>query len=92
MSKNRREKARKEKNERIAKAEASKPVDAVAARLYVITPPRFELTSFLPQLEQAFEGGDIACLQLRLKYDDPQQQEDARFRRCRRYLPHCPRI
>lgn len=36
-------------------------------RLYAITPPRFELAEFIPQVEEAFAGGDIACLQLRLK-------------------------
>lgn len=37
------------------------------ARLYAITPPAIALEHFIPQVEQAFEGGDIACLQLRLK-------------------------
>lgn len=36
-------------------------------RLYAITPPRIDLRAFIPQVEQAFAGGDIACLQLRLK-------------------------
>jgi thiamine-phosphate pyrophosphorylase len=36
-------------------------------RLYLITPAAFELAEFIPQVEQAFAGGDIACLQLRLK-------------------------
>jgi thiamine-phosphate pyrophosphorylase len=36
-------------------------------RLYAITPPKFELAAFLPQAEEAFAAGDIACLQLRLK-------------------------
>lgn len=36
-------------------------------RLYAITPPRLVLAEFMPRAEQAFAGGDIACLQLRLK-------------------------
>ncbi len=36
-------------------------------RLYAITPPKFELLEFIPQVEEAFAAGDIACLQLRLK-------------------------
>ncbi len=36
-------------------------------RLYAITPPRIDLKAFVPLVEQAFDGGDIACLQLRLK-------------------------
>lgn len=38
-----------------------------ACRLYAITPPRFELAEFLPQLEAALGAGDVACVQLRLK-------------------------
>lgn len=38
-----------------------------SCRLYVISPERFALPEFVPQLEQAFEGGDIAAFQLRLK-------------------------
>lgn len=36
-------------------------------KLYVITPPHFILTEFLPQVEAAFSGGEIASLQLRMK-------------------------
>lgn len=36
-------------------------------RLYLITPPRIDLPAFSRQCESAFSGGDIACLQLRLK-------------------------
>ncbi len=36
-------------------------------RLYLITPPAFEPASFAAQLETAISGGDIACLQIRLK-------------------------
>ncbi len=36
-------------------------------RLYLITPPRIELPGYLRELADAFDGGDVACLQLRLK-------------------------
>lgn len=37
------------------------------ARLYLITPPAFELAAFSHALEDALAGGDVACVQLRLK-------------------------
>lgn len=37
------------------------------ARLYLITPPSFELAAFSHALEEALSGGDVACVQLRLK-------------------------
>jgi thiamine-phosphate pyrophosphorylase len=37
------------------------------ARLYLITPPAFELAAFSPALDQALAGGDVAAVQLRLK-------------------------
>jgi acetyl-CoA acetyltransferase family protein len=36
-------------------------------RLYLITPPKIELAAFAPALEVALAGGDVACVQLRLK-------------------------
>jgi thiamine-phosphate pyrophosphorylase len=39
----------------------------MTCRLYAITPPRFELSPFLAQVEEALDSGEIACLQLRLK-------------------------
>ena len=39
----------------------------MTCRLYLITPPAFELADFAPKLEAALEGGDVACVQLRLK-------------------------
>jgi thiamine-phosphate pyrophosphorylase len=36
-------------------------------RLYLITPPAVEPVQFARELEQALAGGDVACLQLRLK-------------------------
>jgi thiamine-phosphate pyrophosphorylase len=38
-----------------------------SCRLYLITPAAFTLTEFVPRVQAAFDGGDIACLQLRLK-------------------------
>lgn len=37
------------------------------ACLYLITPPAFELEAFSRALEEALSGGDVACVQLRLK-------------------------
>lgn len=37
------------------------------ARLYLITPPAFELAPFSLSLSEALAGGDVACVQLRLK-------------------------
>jgi thiamine-phosphate pyrophosphorylase len=36
-------------------------------RLYLITPPKLELAHFSRALEDALAGGDVACVQLRLK-------------------------
>ncbi|MFQ5348250.1 MAG: thiamine phosphate synthase [Rhodothalassiaceae bacterium] len=36
-------------------------------RVYLLTPPRIDLDAFARRLEAAFSGGDIACVQLRLK-------------------------
>ncbi len=36
-------------------------------RLYLITPPTFEPRAFAAELKRALDGGDVACLQLRLK-------------------------
>lgn len=36
-------------------------------RLYLITPPVIDLAAFTPALEDALAGGDVACVQLRLK-------------------------
>lgn len=36
-------------------------------RLYLITPPAFELAAFSRALEEALAGGDVACVQVRLK-------------------------
>lgn len=36
-------------------------------RLYLITPPAIDLAAFTPGLREALAGGDVACVQLRLK-------------------------
>lgn len=46
-------------------------------RLYLITPPTFDLDSFRPALEAALEAGDVAALQLRWKHATPDQIEGA---------------
>ncbi len=45
--------------------------DRARARLYLITPPRIEdPAAFREALTAALDGGDVACLQLRLKAGD----------------------
>jgi thiamine-phosphate pyrophosphorylase len=41
--------------------------DRATTRLYLITPPVFDPDKFADALEEALAGGDVACLQLRLK-------------------------
>ena len=50
-------------------------------RLYLITPPAFDPDRFAGQLKEALAGGDVACLQLRLKDVD-----DAAIRHATRVL------
>jgi thiamine-phosphate pyrophosphorylase len=50
-------------------------------RLYLITPPAFDPDRFARDLEAALDGGDVACVQLRLKDVD-----DAAIRRAARVL------
>jgi len=50
-------------------------------RLYLITPPALDPDRFARDLEEALAGGDVACLQLRLKGVD-----DATVRRAARVL------
>ncbi len=54
-------------------------------RLYLITPPRFRLDAFAPLLESALDGGDVACVQLRMK----DASDDAVRRAAERLLPVC---
>ncbi|WP_349257244.1 thiamine phosphate synthase [Vitreimonas sp.] len=42
-------------------------MSSVRCRLYLITPPALELAAFTPALREALGGGDVACVQLRLK-------------------------
>ncbi len=39
-------------------------------RLYLITPSHFQLSAFAGQLEDALSGGDVGCVQLRMKHED----------------------
>src|SRR5262249_33251377 len=52
-------------------------------RLYLITPPRIELDAFSDALKAALDGGDVACLQLRLKHDT----DDDILRAAERLMP-----
>ena len=54
-------------------------------RLYAITPPRIELERFADQLAAALGGGDVACLQLRLK----EASDDEIVRATERLMPIC---
>ncbi len=40
---------------------------AESCRLYLITPPRIDLRAFPTAFAKALDGGDVACVQLRLK-------------------------
>lgn len=50
-------------------------------RLYLITPPQLEPVKFSEQLKSALGGGDVACLQLRLKDEQYVSLPDDHFRR-----------
>ena len=41
--------------------------ERATTRLYLITPPALDPDRFAHELEEALEGGDVACVQLRLK-------------------------
>ncbi|WP_300304638.1 thiamine phosphate synthase [Ferrovibrio sp.] len=70
----------------MAKTEAK---TAPAQRLYLITPPAIEPKAFAEDLKAALGGGDVACLQLRLK-DGEQTASDNAFRRAAEaLLPIC---
>ncbi len=43
------------------------PSDQPRCRLYLITPPALEPAAFADPLAAALDGGDVACVQLRLK-------------------------
>ncbi|MCW5774440.1 MAG: thiamine phosphate synthase [Rhodospirillaceae bacterium] len=59
--------------------------EASGCRLYLVTPPAFDPTVFARALEEALGGGDVACLQLRLK-DAP---DDAVRRAAEALMPLC---
>lgn len=48
-------------------------MSSTGCRLYLVSPPRIDAPRFSEQLEAAFDGGDVACLQLRLKDCDDAQ-------------------
>lgn len=48
-------------------------MSSTGCRLYLVSPPRIDAPRFSGQLEAAFDGGDVACLQLRLKDCDDAQ-------------------
>lgn len=52
----------------------------MTCQLYLITPPAFDLETFAPAFVEALDGGDVACVQLRLKNADgtPAPREDIR--------------
>jgi len=50
--------------------------EPATTRLYLITPPALDPDRFAADLEEALAGGDVACLQLRLK-----EVDDAAVRR-----------
>jgi thiamine-phosphate pyrophosphorylase len=50
--------------------------ERATTRLYLITPPALDPERFAARLEEALAGGDVACLQLRLK-----EVDDATIRR-----------
>jgi thiamine-phosphate pyrophosphorylase len=52
-----------------------------ATRLYLITPPAIDPERFAKELEEALAGGDVACVQLRLK-----EVDDDTIRRAARIL------
>lgn len=54
--------------------------DRIATRLYLISPAEIDLDSFEIALQQALEGGDVACFQLRLK-DRPRDEISAAAKR-----------
>jgi thiamine-phosphate pyrophosphorylase len=55
---------------------ASRNDERATTRLYLITPPALDPERFAADLEDALAGGDVACLQLRLK-----EVDDAAIRR-----------
>jgi len=48
-------------------APTAKAPQAARSRVYLITPPKIDLATFRGDLARALDGGDVACVQLRLK-------------------------
>ena len=42
----------------------------MSVQIYLITPPEFEPEDFRPKFVEALDGGDVACVQLRMKSKD----------------------
>ncbi len=59
---------------------SEKETDGPGCRLYLITPPSFDLAAFSNALAAALGAGDVACLQLRLKGPDGGPADDAAIR------------
>jgi thiamine-phosphate pyrophosphorylase len=51
----------------MANQKADKQREPAPCRLYLITPPAFDPPTFRDILASALDGGDVACVQLRLK-------------------------
>ncbi|MSO81115.1 MAG: thiamine phosphate synthase [Alphaproteobacteria bacterium] len=65
------------------------PAAGPGCRLYLITPPALEPRAFGDTLQRALDGGDVACVQLRLKGPDgaaPPAPDDVR-RATERLMP-----
>ena len=61
------------------------PDNTHPCRLYLISPPKFELRIFAEQLEQALSAGDVGAFQLRLKESTDKEILAA----CKILLPIC---
>lgn len=55
----------------------------MTTQLYLITPPKIDLATFAATLNSALDGGDVACVQLRLKDVD----DDTIRRACEKLQP-----
>ena len=58
-------------------------------RLYLITPPAIEPRTFAEELKAALGGGDVACVQLRLKDGENTASDNAFRRAAEALLPIC---
>jgi thiamine-phosphate pyrophosphorylase len=60
-----------------------------ATRLYLITPPVLDPVPFAESLKVALAGGDVACLQMRLKEGEATASENAVRRATEVLMPIC---